>query len=502
MRTRLGWAGLGLALLTGSGSACDGEEGTDPPGGDTETDTDTETPPEDTGETGVVLPTDTGDTGDTETTGEPSISASCLPDPDNTLRFDCEVTVSPPSDVEIAFQKSDGTGVERVHTSGRVGSRHTVFLYFLAPEVTYDWVARPVGGVGPSDNGIVTTGALPAIARTRVEVDGTSTAKLLGMVAPCPGGAAIVVDPVTGEVVWYDRMSWNNGGQLEGVSFTEDDTVLGLGSGGIIERSWNGEKILDLAPGVDLPNRVHHDVSKRAGLVYSLFSEPYTTPRGQDVSADGFYVIDPVLGVSWEWRLTDFVTPSVFGSPFVVDWSHANAVWADADLDVIVSFRHLSAILRIEGDPGAANFGQPIWQLSGQEDSDVESDFEILSVTGGETDFYQQHNAHLLPDGSLTVFDNRQGPEISRIIDLDLDEAAGTATITREYPMPGDPNVGHCDYQGGAWRTAAGNPIATCAPNRTGVEFDAATAAVLWTGTVTCEGAGSGYVPRFVPLDQ
>jgi hypothetical protein len=424
-------------------------------------------------------------------------SASCALQPDNSLRFDCHVEVDPPQALEIRYRKADGSGVERVRRSETAAGVHDLTLWYLAPETDYTFTVVPSDVEAQPFDGAIRTNTLPLVADVEVTTTGTSTSELYLTTSPCPGGAAVVWDPATAEVLWYQRLGFAAGAFLEGVSATDDGTIIGLANGAVREVSLAGATLRDLRAGIDFPDRVHHDVFKRNGLIYVLFQETIQVP--EDVMIDGFYVFDS-LGLSWEWRLADFVTPDPanFGA-FGNDWSHANSVWADDTGDVLVSFRHLSGVVKVEGDPLDPAFGQVLWRLAGEEDSELGSDFVVAA---GES-FERQHNAFVLPTGQLSLFDNRIGLSRSRVLEVSLDPTAGTATVDRTFDMPGDINIdGHCDFQGSAWRTPAGNPVATCAPFRKATEFDAASGDVLWTGEIDCRGAPGSYVPRFVPLSD
>jgi Arylsulfotransferase (ASST) len=170
-------------------------------------------------------------------------------------------------------------------------------------------------------------------------------------------------------------------------------------------------------------------------------------------------------------------------------------VWVDESLQVLVSFRHLSAIASIDGDPASPTFGEVHWVLS-TPTSDWQSDFTIAS-NGGQADFFMQHNAFRLENGNLTFLDNRAVvAERSRVVEVRLDEEAGVATIEREWPL-----AVHCAFQGGAWRTAEGDPVATCAPIRQAWQLDAETGVAEWSATAECAAGFGTYIPRFVPLD-
>jgi hypothetical protein len=159
----------------------------------------------------------------------------------------------------------------------------------------------------------------------------------------------------------------------------------------------------------------------------------------------------------------------------------------------------MSTVASVDGDPTSPTFGDVQWVIQGDPtDAAWVSDYTVTSSIGVTPTFEKQHNAHLLPDGRLTVFDNRRAiSEPSRVIAMELDDVAGTADITESFELPL-----HCDFQGGAWRTDAGNPIGTCAQTRTGYEFDVASGLATWTMQTSCSAGISTYVPRLVPIEH
>ena len=104
---------------------------------------------------------------------------------------------------------------------------------------------------------------------------------------------------------------------------------------------------------------------------------------------------------------------------------------------------------------------------------------------------------HLTPEGKLALFDNRFSyPERSRLMWLDIDEDAGTATVDQLWTLPG-----HCPFQGGAWTTPAGTALATCAPRRTAYELARDVPEPVATLEFACASAvQETFIPRVVPL--
>lgn len=453
--------------------------------------------------------TDDSPPSDTDTSDpDAPLAAECIPDADgNVLRFTCDVHVAQAAAIEIGFAPADGSALARVHRSDAVASDHQVPLYFMRPRTEHTYTVTAVGlpEIAPVV-GSFTTGILPKGADLALEIEGASTSPFVGFVSPCIEGAnVIIVETGTGEVVWYHNFAGDQFGFLEAASFTEDRTVMALVEGGIHEVTLDGAELLTVvsAGTEDEPipqlERMHHDVFRKDGLTYAIFQEVVLVGT-QPHFLDGFYVFDADGDVVEEWHLIDHFVPAddevddTFTVP--LDTSHANAVWVGDDGVILFSMRHLSGVLAIAG-VGQPYFGEVLWRLSGN-GSELGTDFVLTTSTTGPASFVQQHNVHFLPDGRLTMFDNRDlVEEMSRVIDLAIDPVAGTAVIEHEYVLPA-----HCDYQGGAWRTPAGYPLGTCAPFRDAYEFDpAGTESVTWSVEAACQDLLSTHVPRFVPVD-
>lgn len=130
----------------------------------------------------------------------------------------------------------------------------------------------------------------------------------------------------------------------------------------------------------------------------------------------------------FEWRAADHVDvaesmvdqPTAGGS--VYDFFHGNSIEEDGDGNLIVSARNTSAVYKIE-----RGSGRVMWRLGGRR-----SDFEM----GTGAAFALQHDARRQADGTLTIFDDGQSPDVSRGIVLRLDEAAMRATLVQEYRQP------------------------------------------------------------------
>ncbi len=438
------------------------------------------------------------ETTDTDTTPIPSsISAHCDPDPSgNELRFVCTVDLEPPGPVELVFSPTDGSRPERLHIG-----QDRVWMFFMAPQTEYNW--RVISQEDPelAVQGTVTTGNVPGDARIFAATTGTSSASMFLTSSPCTGATTIVVDP-QGTVLWYQDLAQMGVTPplLEIVTHTEDDTVIGISSEFVVEVDWTGAALQVLTPGFDNDTRIHHDVFKRDGHTFTLFQESIDL-GGDTTVLDGFYVYDPAGDLVATWRLIDHWSPPVppVGNGGIVDYSHANSIFVQEDGDILLSFRHMSAIAKIRGDWTQPDFGEILWRLSGDPDeAPFGSDFSLTASMGSWPGFVHQHNVHPLPDGRLAMFDNRkQPPQLSRVLVLDVDELGGTANVDLAYELDR-----LCAFQGSAWHTAAGNPLATCAPPGELSEFAAnIVTEPIYELSIACATGASHYTSRFVPLE-
>lgn len=439
---------------------------------------------------------DSGTPSVTEEVPNGNLQVSCVESPDNVLRWTCAATVDPPAPVSITLQKTDGTGPVRDFRSELPAATHAITLSWMAAQTGYTWHAIAEGLAGVEATGTFETRRLPDGVDVDFTIEGQASFPYTLSGTPCPNnrGAAVIAS-TDGEVLWYHQFG---DGFLDALSFTEDGTILAVVGGGIREIDRMGRELLTLERGVDFPYGLHHDVFRKDGLTWALRKDPVTW-EGQDYILDGLYVFDASGALRADWRLVDHFQPTSPPGAFGADYSHANSVWVGDAGDVYVSFRHLSAIARIDGDLASPTFGAITWRLAGNPaDPDFGSDFAITAPVGVSPTFEQQHNAHLLPDGTLALFDNRIAlEEVSRVLHLSLDPVHGEATITQTYPLPL-----HCDFQGGAWHTVGGNPVATCAPPAIAYEFDRDTPDTpRWTMDMDCGFGGSTYVPRFIPLE-
>lgn len=133
--------------------------------------------------------------------------------------------------------------------------------------------------------------------------------------------------------------------------------------------------------------------------------------------------------VLWSWRATDHIPPTWCShcnwNAGLIDAYHHNAFETQANGNILLCLRNMDLVVLIDKQSGGI-----LWSLGGPE-----SDFTFTDANGP---FAQQHDAHLLPGGRILIYDNATGsnPQVSRGVEYELDESAGTATLIAEWPHP------------------------------------------------------------------
>ncbi len=154
--------------------------------------------------------------------------------------------------------------------------------------------------------------------------------------------------------------------------------------------------------------------------------------------------VSPGGQLIWDWKSQDHTALAETGrhwpwaisnTAFGYDIAHWNSI-EDAGDSVIASFRHFDAVYKIE-----KSTGEIVWKLGG---TSTPQSLEVRNDTRTQP-LGAQHDARLLSDGTMTVFDNRSNlrHRKPRAVRFRIDEAAGTATHLGSITDPGVP-ISHC----------------------------------------------------------
>lgn len=129
----------------------------------------------------------------------------------------------------------------------------------------------------------------------------------------------------------------------------------------------------------------------------------------------------------YQWDSNDHIHPAQayaqYGySAAGFDYCHGNSIAEDLDGGLLLSFRHLNAVYKVD-----RKSGKVVWTLGGKSSS-----FTFPNDPG----FSGQHDARALPNGNIALFDNANSaplPKRSRAVEYQLDTINWVATKVWEY---------------------------------------------------------------------
>jgi hypothetical protein len=216
------------------------------------------------------------------------------------------------------------------------------------------------------------------------------------------------------------------------------------------ERRFDGSLVRSIATvGTDTDS---HELQVLPNGDYLLVSYPlrdgvdlsaYGGPRSATVVDSEVQEVSPAGKLVWSWSSRDHVAvaetkpfmPAILAQPrgsadgrTVYDLTHVNSVEPDGD-SVLISLRHTDGVYKVSRTSGAVE-----WKLGGTRTP------ESLAVEGADPDSLVlggQHDARLLPDGTITIHDNRTLTKLGpRAVRYRIDEGARTATQVEEVTDP------------------------------------------------------------------
>ncbi|HEX8944407.1 MAG TPA: arylsulfotransferase family protein, partial [Gemmatimonadaceae bacterium] len=295
----------------------------------------------------------------------------------------------------------------------------------------------------------------------------------------------------TGRVVWYHRFPNGPGLNFQPqpngryaarppVAAGETASWVEIGVAGDVTR------MLGCAHGY--PPRMHDMIAEPDGSYWLLCDET----RTMDLSAQGESSRARVLGTNvqhrgatgdslFEWspfdhfevdvsilQTADRITP-------VINWTHGNALDVDGDGNLLVSFRNLSEVTKIDTRTGAV-----VWRMGGEHN-------ELTFDNVGAPAFVGQHGLRVTGAGQLTLLDNLGEPLGSRAERYAVDDTRRVAHMSDSFAAP----AGLIARIGGSTQSRPGGHTLVSFGNGNAVQEYDALGNVVWRIV-----GNSGYIFR------
>ncbi len=366
------------------------------------------------------------------------LSAAAVANPNNVLSAVVTVRAAGADSVRVRYGSLGDPRDSGTPALPPTGDSTDLPVLGLRPETAYalEVVAQSACGSRAAVALDFTTGALPEdLPKYTASGDSPSS----GFVVFGAGLYGVVIDN-TGRVVWYHRFP-----RGPGLNFQAQPT------GRYVARP-NGESPAAPTPWVEvdplgrvtrtlgcargLQPRFHDLLAESDGSYWVLCDET----RVMDLTSLAGVADARVLGtvvqrigangdLLFEWNafdhfaITDLALADRAGSS--VNWTHANAIDKDWDGNILVSFRSLSEITKIDVRSGAV-----LWRMGGLRNQFA---FENTPMPP----FARQHGLRSTGPGRLVLLDNAGEAFGSRAERYEIDEARRTARLSTSYaPTP------------------------------------------------------------------
>lgn len=293
-------------------------------------------------------------------------------------------------------------------------------------------LASGPGGTTESHEMVMTTGSLPADL-PRYTASGVDPSP--GFVTFAAGIYALAIDN-SGRVVWYRRFPDGAGlnmmAQPTGRYVLRPPTPAAGDLESWVELDVFGEVTRALGCVAGLPNRIHDLLLEPSGSYWVMCDEV----RTMDLRAEGgvanarvtgtviqHLAVDGTLLFSWSpfdhFQITDLDPAQRTGA--AVNWTHGNAFDIDADGNILVSWRSLNEITKIDGRTGMV-----LWRLGGRRN-------QFTIIGGDAAPFAGQHSVRSLGRGEVLLLDNVGDPRESRAERYLLDETIKVAQLAQAH---------------------------------------------------------------------
>jgi hypothetical protein len=412
--------------------------------------------------------------------GKPEISSvDVQANPNNTLSASVAVQASNISTVKVRYAPTGqlGDGAYVTPSLNASSGKLVVPVLGLTPSTSYDLqvvATTSTGATLTSATASFTSGVMPQGLPSLSAVDGGVPSLGYTLLAPTeltvssqetwPPG--LVVDG-SGNVVWY----YNVGGPSVDVQQQPGGTYTLATSNGFVQVDplGNLQHTWTAHDSATDPHEIRLPAPQQALLfgydIQTVDLTPYGGQPNTPVLATVLQRVSSTDELLFSWDPFDHLSVSSIDSSIsltatvpvgttittpAVDWTHGNAIEVADDGNYLVSFRNISAVVKID-----STSGQVIWQLGGNQSTFTFPDDPL----GGPS---MQHGIRELSNGHLIMFDdgNEHTPPQSRAVEYELDTTQNVAHLVWSY----EPNpIVFCPALGFAERLEDGNTLVTFA---------------------------------------
>ncbi len=286
---------------------------------------------------------------------------------------------------------------------------------------------------------------------------------------PGPGQYGPLIYTPAGQLVWFDQLSGGLVADDVSVQSYEGHRALtlwvgkvpklGFGQGEDLVLNSHYQTVATVTGGNGLQADLHEFRIAHGDVAYITAYNPIhcdlssqAGPRNGVITDAAIQEVDMRTGlVRWEWHALDHVnvndsqySPSPT-NPW--DWFHLNSIDPEPDGNLLISARNTWAVYQIQGGTGAL-----LWTLGGFASSFTEPE-------NAKTRW--QHDARLLPNGDLTIYDDESQsspPDSqSRGVTIALDFKTHRARLVSALVHPDQPL--RADSQGNMQTLPSGNTL-------------------------------------------
>ena len=307
----------------------------------------------------------------------------------------------------------------------------------------------------------------------------SGTAPSPGYVVFRAGRYGVVVDN-SGRVVWYHEFATTPNISFQPQSngrYVAHPVASGDERAEWIEIDPNGDVTRTLKCGLGMESKVQDFFTMPDGSYWILCDEVRTVdlsaaggPSAINVLGNGVHHISASGNVLFAWSPFDHLAVDMQSIDLndrvgdAVNWTHANGLDIDTDGNILLSFRNLSQVIKINSQTGAV-----IWRMGGLRN---EFTFENVSTPP----FVGQHGIRSNGPGRLIVLDNLGDANMGHAERYEYDEAKRTARLVDSFAAP----AGIVGRLGGSTQTLPGGNTLVSFGNGGSVQEYDSSGHVVW----------------------